>query len=75
MTQQYFGNGTPIAEKYLALLAKITNEIRVLHKWQEDDGMDESPGKGIVRPSSACQSVPGAYDSVDWAQVVQALDG
>ncbi|OAQ80715.1 taurine catabolism dioxygenase TauD, TfdA family protein [Purpureocillium lilacinum] len=34
---QYFGDGTQIPQKYLAHLAKITDEIRVLHKWQEGD--------------------------------------
>ncbi|CAI7650922.1 unnamed protein product [Penicillium glandicola] len=37
VTQQLFGDGTPIPEKYLAHLAKITDEIRVLHRWQEGD--------------------------------------
>jgi hypothetical protein len=37
VTQQLFGDVTPMPEKYLAHLAKITDEIRVLHKWQPGD--------------------------------------
>ena len=31
--------GTPIPEKYLAQLTKITDEIRVLHKWERGDDL------------------------------------
>ncbi|PGH08206.1 hypothetical protein GX51_01360 [Blastomyces parvus] len=90
ITQQYFGDGTPIDEKYLAHLAKITDEIRVLHKWQEGDvlvydnviaqhGREPWEGEQSDRVVLASlfdgESVPGAYSSADWAQVVQALDG
>ncbi|OJD16259.1 hypothetical protein AJ78_03550 [Emergomyces pasteurianus Ep9510] len=90
VTQQFFGDGTPIAEKYLAHLAKITDEIRVLHKWQEGDvlvydnviaqhGREPWEGEQSDRVVLASlfdgDSVPGAYSSADWAQVVQALDG
>jgi alpha-ketoglutarate-dependent taurine dioxygenase len=37
VTQQLFGDGTPIPERYLAHLAKITDEIRVLHRWEKGD--------------------------------------
>lgn len=37
VTQQLFGDGTPIPEEYLKKLADITDEIRVLHKWQQGD--------------------------------------
>ena len=37
ITQQLFGDGTPIPERYSKKLAEITDEIRVLHKWQEGD--------------------------------------
>lgn len=35
--QQSFGDGTPIPTQYLKALADITDEIRVLHKWQRGD--------------------------------------
>ncbi|GAB1212269.1 hypothetical protein ATERTT37_001401 [Aspergillus terreus] len=90
VTQQLFGDGTPIPEKYLAHLAKITDEIRVLHKWQEGDvlvydnviaqhGREPWEGEQADRIVYASlfdgPSVPGAYGFGDWAQVVQALDG
>ncbi|EQL38457.1 hypothetical protein, variant 4 [Blastomyces dermatitidis ATCC 26199] len=90
VTKQYFGDGTPIDEKYLAHLAKITDEIRVLHKWQEGDvlvydnviaqhGREPWEGEQSDRVVLASlfdgESVPGAYTSADWAQVVQTLDG
>jgi alpha-ketoglutarate-dependent taurine dioxygenase len=37
ITKQLYGDGTPIPEKYLAHLVKITEEIRVLHQWQLGD--------------------------------------
>jgi hypothetical protein len=35
VTTQLFGDGSPIPEEWLAGLAKITDEIRVLHTWQK----------------------------------------
>jgi len=90
VTEQLFGDGTPIPEKYLAHLAKITDEIRVLHKWQRGDilvydniiaqhGREPWGGEQSDRVVMASlfdgHSVPGAYGTNDWAQVVQALDG
>jgi alpha-ketoglutarate-dependent taurine dioxygenase len=90
VTTQYFGDGTPIPEKYLAHLAKITDEIRVLHKWQQGDVLvyDNTIAQHGRQPWGGEQSdrvvlaslfdgpkVPGAYTSKDWAQVVQALEG
>ncbi|RMZ75695.1 hypothetical protein DV738_g5347, partial [Chaetothyriales sp. CBS 135597] len=37
VTTQFFGDGTPIPEHYLKTLADITDEIRVLHRWQRGD--------------------------------------
>ncbi|KAH7072572.1 taurine catabolism dioxygenase TauD [Paraphoma chrysanthemicola] len=37
VTHQLFGDGTPIPEHYLAKLADITDQIRVLHTWQQGD--------------------------------------
>ncbi|TVY56775.1 Clavaminate synthase-like protein [Lachnellula cervina] len=89
VTSQLFGDGTPIPEKYLEHLAKITEEIRVLHKWQRGDVLvydniiaqhGREPWEGeqsdrVVLASLFDGEVPGAYNSEDWAQVVQALDG
>ncbi|KAJ5194328.1 Taurine catabolism dioxygenase TauD/TfdA [Penicillium cf. griseofulvum] len=89
VTQQLFGDGTPIPDKYLAHLARITDEIRVLHRWQEGDvlvydniiaqhGREPWQGEQSDRVIMASlfdgESVPGAYGFGDWAQVVQALD-
>ncbi|KAJ5804854.1 Taurine catabolism dioxygenase TauD/TfdA [Penicillium riverlandense] len=89
VTQQLFGDGSVIPEKYLAHLAKITDEIRVLHKWQEGDvlvydnviaqhGREPWQGEQADRVVLASlfdgASVPGAYGFGDWARVVQALD-
>ncbi|CDM27392.1 hypothetical protein CBS147339_5391 [Penicillium roqueforti] len=89
VTQQLFGDGTPIPEKYLAHLAKITDEIRVLHRWQKGDvlvydnviaqhGREPWQGEQSDRVIMASlfdgESVPGAYGFGDWAQVAQALD-
>ncbi|KAI1841456.1 hypothetical protein JX266_012385 [Neoarthrinium moseri] len=89
VTQQLFGDGTPIPEKYLAHLAKITDEIRVLHRWERGDVLvfdnviaqhGRQPWGGeqadrVVLASLFDGQVPGAYCDEDWAQVVQALDG
>ncbi|KAJ5787626.1 hypothetical protein N7457_002616 [Penicillium paradoxum] len=89
VTHQLFGDGTPIPEKYLAHLAKITDDIRVLHRWQEGDvlvydnviaqhGREPWEGEQLDRVVMASlfdgETVPGAYGFGDWAQVVQALD-
>ncbi|KAI0011333.1 Clavaminate synthase-like protein [Xylariaceae sp. FL0662B] len=90
ITQQLFGDGTPIPEKYLAHLAKITDEISVLHKWERGDVLvfdniiaqhgrhpweGEQSDRVIMASLFDGDHVPGAYTSDDWAQVVQALDG
>jgi len=90
VTQQFFGDGTPIPEKYIAHLAKITDEIRVLHKWQQGDVLvfdniiaqhgrqpweGEQSDRVVLASLFDGPSVPGAYGFGDWAQVVQALNG
>jgi len=90
ITQQLYGDGTPIPENYLAHLAKITDEIRVLHKWQQGDVLvfdnviaqhGREPWEGeqgdrvIMASLFDGDQVPGAYSDADWAQVVQASDG
>ncbi|KGO75197.1 Taurine catabolism dioxygenase TauD/TfdA [Penicillium italicum] len=89
ITQQLFGDGTPIPEKYLEHLAKITDKIRVLHHWQEGDVLvydniiaqhgrepwqGEQSDRVILASLFDGESVPGAYGFGDWTQVVQALD-
>lgn len=89
VTQQLFGDGTPIPEQYLQRLAEITDEIRVLHKWQRSDvlvfdnvvaqhGREPWVGEQADRVVMASlfdgEEVPGAYGEEEWAQVVRALD-
>lgn len=89
VTQQLYGDGSAIPEKYLAHLAKITDEIRVLHKWQTGDvlvydnviaqhGREPWEGEQSDRVVLASlfdgKSVPGPYGFGEWAKVVQALD-
>lgn len=89
ITQQLYGDGTPIPEEYLAHLARITDEIRVLHKWQRGDVLvydniiaqhGRQPWEGDQEDRKVLASlfdgerVPGAYGDEDWAQIVQALD-
>ncbi|KIX03052.1 uncharacterized protein Z518_06602 [Rhinocladiella mackenziei CBS 650.93] len=89
VTQQLYGDGTPIPEKYLAHLAKITDEIRVLHKWQRGDILvydniisqhGRQPWEGeqtdrVVLATLFDGQLPGAYVPQEWAHVVQALEG
>ncbi|KAF2112973.1 hypothetical protein BDV96DRAFT_579507 [Lophiotrema nucula] len=91
ITQQLYGDGTPIPEKYLAKLAEITEEIRVLHKWQRGDVLvydniisqhGRQPWEGeqedrVVLASLFDGAVPGKYEGSrgGWAQVVQAAEG
>lgn len=89
VTQQLYGDGTPIPEEYLARLADLTDEIRVLHKWQQGDVLvydniiaqhGREPWEGeqgdrvIMASLFDGDEVPGAYSDADWAQVVQASD-
>ncbi|EXF82464.1 taurine catabolism dioxygenase TauD [Colletotrichum fioriniae PJ7] len=90
VTKQLYGDGTPIPDRYLEHLAKITDEIRVLHKWQQGDVLvfdnviaqhgrqpweGEQSDRVVLASLFDGHSVPGAYGDGDWAQVVQALDG
>ncbi|KAL4779068.1 hypothetical protein BJX76DRAFT_365539 [Aspergillus varians] len=90
VAHQLFGDGTPIPEEYLATLARITDEIRVLHRWQEGDVLvydniiaqhGREPWEGeqgdrvVLASLFDGESVPGAYGFGEWAQVVQVLDG
>ncbi|RWA10557.1 hypothetical protein EKO27_g4546 [Xylaria grammica] len=88
-TEQLYGDGTPIPEEYLKRLVAITEEIRVLHRWEQGDvlvydniisqhGRQPWEGEQTDRVVMASlfdgDEVPGAYGGADWAQVVQALD-
>ncbi|KAI0531919.1 hypothetical protein GGR58DRAFT_491992 [Xylaria digitata] len=90
VTEQLYGDGTPIPEKYLERLVAITEEIRVLHRWEQGDvlvydniiaqhGRQPWEGEQADRVVMASlfdgDEVPGAYGGADWAQVVQALEG
>ncbi|KAK1144823.1 hypothetical protein N8T08_004836 [Aspergillus melleus] len=86
--QQRYGDGTAIPEEYLERLAQITDEIRVLHTWEEGDVLvfdnvaaqhGREPWRGeqedrVVMASLFDGDVPGAYGFGGWAKVVQALD-
>lgn len=89
ITKTLYGDGTPIAEEHLERLAELTDEIRVLHRWERGDVLvydnviaqhGRQPWEGeqadrVVLASLWDGEVPGAYGGGDWAQVVQALDG
>ena len=91
VTQQLFGDGSPIPEEYLRKLAEITDEIRVLHKWQRGDVLvydnvvaqhGRQPWEGeqtdrVVLASLWDGIAPGRYEGSegDWAQVVKAAAG
>lgn len=87
---QLYGDGSPIPQKYLAHLAKITDDIRVLHRWQPGDVLvfdnviaqhgrepweGEQSDRVVLVSLFDGDTVAGAYGSEEWAQVVQALDG
>lgn len=87
VTSQMFGDGTEIPEEWLGGLARITDEIRVLHTWEEGDVLvydnviaqhGRQPWKGeqgdrIVYASLwDGESVPGKYGEESWDGVVQA---
>ncbi|RYC57162.1 hypothetical protein CHU98_g9045 [Xylaria longipes] len=90
ITEQLYGDGTPIPERYLKRLVDITDEIRVLHRWERGDvlvydniiaqhGRQPWEGEQTDRVVMASlfdgDEVPGVYGDADWAQVVQALEG
>jgi alpha-ketoglutarate-dependent taurine dioxygenase len=90
VTQQLYGDGTPIPDHYLEKLAQITDEIRVLHKWQQGDVLvydniiaqhgrqpweGEQEDRVVLASLFDGKKVPGAFNDAEWSQVVQALDG
>ncbi|OAA71601.1 Taurine catabolism dioxygenase TauD/TfdA [Cordyceps fumosorosea ARSEF 2679] len=89
VVEQLFGDGTPIPEEYLARLVDITEDIRVLHRWQRGDVLvfdniiaqhGREPWKGeqtdrvVLASLFDGERLPGAYGFGDWAQVVQAAE-
>lgn len=60
VTQQLYGDGTPIPEVYLKRLAEITEEIRVLHRWERGDV--------LVYDNVVAQYVPLGYKPLDVLQ-------
>jgi hypothetical protein len=90
ITQQLYGDGTVIPEHYLRILAEITDDIHVLHRWEQGDvlvfdnvitqhGREPREGEQSDRVVFASlfdgDEVPGPYIDADWARVIQALDG
>ena len=89
VTKQLYGDGTPIPDQYLARLAEITDELRVLHKWQRGDVLvydniisqhgrqpweGEQSDRVVLASLYDGDQVPGSYGFGEWGQVVQALD-
>ncbi|ORY17919.1 hypothetical protein BCR34DRAFT_554513 [Clohesyomyces aquaticus] len=88
VTQQMYGDGTPIPEKYTKALADITDDIRVLHKWERGDVLvydniiaqhgrqlwEGGQEDRVVLASLWDGIVPGQYQSSksSWAEVVKA---
>ncbi|KAL4862900.1 hypothetical protein BDV12DRAFT_206880 [Aspergillus spectabilis] len=88
VASQLFGDGTPIPEEYLETLARITDEIRVLHRWEEGDVLvfdnvisqhgrepwGDEQGDRVVLASLFDGVVPGGYGFGGWSRVRKALD-
>ncbi|KAK1671272.1 hypothetical protein BDP55DRAFT_696897 [Colletotrichum godetiae] len=70
VTKQLYGDGTPIPDKYLEHLAKITDAIRHGRQPWEVEQSD----RVVLASLFDGDSVPGAYGDGDWVQVVQAVD-
>ncbi|KAI5480379.1 hypothetical protein MNV49_000954 [Pseudohyphozyma bogoriensis] len=84
---QFYGDGSVIPERYLELAFKITQETRVLHKWQQGDVLvydniiaqhGREPWQGEQEDRQVMASLwdgelPGPYGFEDWAKVVPAL--
>lgn len=86
--QQLYGDGSAIPNEYLAKLAAITDELRVLHQWERGDVLvfdntitqhGRQPWVGeqedrVIMASLWDGDLAGAYGDGDWAQVVQPLE-
>lgn len=83
--QQLYGDGSVIQDEYLAKLASITDDLRVLHSWHRGDVLvfdntiaqhGRQPWVGeqedrVIMASLWDGELPGAYNGEEWAQVVQ----
>lgn len=88
ITTVAYGDGSPIPTEYLAKLKEITDDIRVLHKWQEGDVLvydnvlaqhGREPWKGeqadrVVLASLFDGAIPGPYGDHDWEKLVPLKD-
>jgi hypothetical protein len=90
VTEQCFGDGSPIPDKYLERLVAITEEIRVLHHWEQCDVLvydnliaqhgrqpwqGEQEDRVVMASVFDADEIPGAYGNADWAQLTRAFDG
>ncbi|KAI1336237.1 hypothetical protein F5Y15DRAFT_208524 [Xylariaceae sp. FL0016] len=90
VTEQLYGDGSPIPDEYLERLVAITEEIRVLHRWEQGDVLvydnviaqhgrqpweGEQSDRVVLASLFDGDSVPGAYGNADWAQITQAMEG
>ncbi|KAK5686471.1 hypothetical protein LTS10_002589 [Elasticomyces elasticus] len=86
---QTFGDGTPVPGDVLKRVAEITDEIKVLHKWQEGDVLvydnviaqhgrqpwvGEQGDRLVLASLFDGERLPGPYSDADWAQVVPARE-
>lgn len=82
VTEQLYGDGTPIPEVYLKRLVAITEEIRVLHRWMDGDVLvydnfiaqhgrqpwgGEQGDRVVMASLFDGDNAPGAYGVADWA--------
>lgn len=82
-----YGDGTPIPNKYLDVILRITEETRVLHKWQRGDVLvfdnriaqhGREPWEGEQDDRRVFASLwdgglPGPYGKEAFATVTEAL--
>ncbi|KAK4888718.1 hypothetical protein LTR27_012416 [Elasticomyces elasticus] len=86
---QTFGDGTPVPGDVLKRVAEITDEIKVLHKWQEgyvlvydnviaqhgrQPWVGEQGDRLVLASLFDGERLPGPYSDADWAQVVPARE-
>ncbi|BEI81162.1 hypothetical protein CcaverHIS002_0203220 [Cutaneotrichosporon cavernicola] len=88
ITTLSYGDGTAIPTEYLAKLKGITDDIRVLHRWEKGDVLvydnvvaqhGREPWKGgqgdrVVLASLFDGPIPGPYGGEEWEQLVPLRD-
>lgn len=87
--RQRYGDGTIIPDRYLARLAEISDELRVMHSWERGDVLlfdnlaaqhGRQPWNGELGDRVILASLWDgpkerlAYSDDEWAQIVTALD-